>query len=88
MEALPRVKPRLRGVSHQYAFFVSVLFGAVLVVAASGAREGFAATAFAGALTAMFGTRALYHRLDGRGEARGWTRRVASAGSYLLIAGT
>ena len=32
------LKPRLRGVSHQYAFYVSVAFGAALVLAAPGSR--------------------------------------------------
>ena len=36
-EAIARVKPRLRGVTHVYAFFVSLVLGAGLVLLADGA---------------------------------------------------
>ncbi|CAA9540084.1 MAG: hypothetical protein AVDCRST_MAG30-4653, partial [uncultured Solirubrobacteraceae bacterium] len=32
------VKPRMRGVLHQWAFFVSLILGLVLVLAANGGR--------------------------------------------------
>ena len=35
-EQLAKVKPRLRGVSHEYAFFASLLFGAALILIAQG----------------------------------------------------
>ena len=56
------VKPRLRGVSHQYAFFLSLVAGAVLVALASSEREIVATAVFAGTLAVMFGVSALYHR--------------------------
>ena len=41
---LPEIlKPRWRGVIHQYAFFVAVILGAALVVAADGGRARIAA---------------------------------------------
>ena len=80
--------PRLRGVLHQYAFFVAVAAGALLVVLASGARERVGAGVFAGALATCFGVSALYHRLRWSPRARRWMRWLDHAGIYLLIAGT
>ena len=80
--------PRLRGVLHQYAFFVAVAAGALLVALGSGARERVAAGIFAGALATCFGVSALYHRLRWSPQARRWMRRLDHAAIYLLIAGT
>jgi hemolysin III len=88
MTASASVKPRLRGVSHQYAFFLSLVAGAVLVALASGGREVAASAVFAGTLAAMFGTSALYHRLTWPPQVRRWMRRLDHAAIYLLIAGT
>jgi hemolysin III len=82
------VRPRLRGVSHQYAFFLSLGAGAALVAAASGGRETLAVTVFAAALAAMFGVSAAYHRILWQPAARRWMRRLDHATIYLLIAGT
>jgi hypothetical protein len=65
----PSLKPRLRGVSHQFAFFVSVVLGAGLVASASGAGERAAAAVFGAAVAAMFGVSALYHRVTWRPRA-------------------
>jgi len=81
-------RPRLRGVSHQYAFFAALAFGALLVAGASGASERAAAAVFAGALAAMFGVSALYHRVIWRPRTRRWMRRLDHAAIFLLIAGT
>ena len=82
------VRPRLRGVSHQYAFFASVALGALLVAGASGADERISAAVFAAALATMFGVSALYHRVTWRPGTRRWMRRLDHAAIYLLIAGT
>jgi hemolysin III len=82
------VKPRLRGVSHQYAFFVSVGCGAGLILAASGGRARIAATIYAVAVSALLGTSALYHRLTWRPKARRWMRRLDHSMIFVLIAGT
>jgi len=82
-------KPRLRGVSHQWAFFVAVAAGAVLVIAAPSGRATLAATIYAISVVAMFGASALYHRIDWRSvSARRWMRRLDHSMIYLLIAGT
>jgi hemolysin III len=82
------VKPRLRGVFHQYAFFVSVGCGVGLILAASGGRARIAATIYAVAVSALLGTSALYHRLTWRPKARRWMRRLDHSMIFVLIAGT
>lgn len=82
------VRPRLRGVSHQYAFFIAVALGSLLVAGSSGAGERISAAVFAVALATMFGVSALYHRVTWRPGPRRWMRRLDHAAIYLLIAGT
>jgi hemolysin III len=82
------LRPRLRGVSHQYAFFVSIVFGAALVLIADGTGATAGASVFAVALATMFGISALYHRIAWQPRARRWMRRLDHAAIYLLIAGT
>ncbi|MDP9384297.1 MAG: hemolysin III family protein [Actinomycetota bacterium] len=83
------VKPRLRGVLHQWAFFASLGLGPVLVLAASGGRETLAASIYAGSVAALLGTSALYHRVNwSRAAARRWMRRADHAMIFVLIAGT
>ena len=87
MELVP--KPRLRGVFHQYAFYVALVAGAVIVALADSKRELFATWVYAAALTAMFGVSALYHRVDWKSmRARTWMRRLDHSTILLLIAGT
>ena len=81
-------RPRLRGVSHQYACAASALFAIPLLLAAPTERAQFAAAVFATSLTAMFGVSAVYHRVTWRPTPRRWMARVDHAGIYLLIAGT
>jgi len=88
MTAPVAVKPRLRGLSHQYAFFLSLVAGAALVASASGEREIVSSAIFAGTLATMFGTSAVYHRVTWRPAMRRWMRRLDHAAIYLLIAGT
>jgi len=83
-----RVKPRLRGVLHQWAFFVSVPCGACLILAASAGRARLAAAIYAVAVSALLGTSALYHRVTWRPAARRWMRRLDHSMIFVLIAGT
>jgi hemolysin III len=82
-------KPRLRGVSHQWAFFVSLASGAALVVAAPAGQPRLAAAIYALSVAALFGTSALYHRITwGTQAARRWMRRLDHSMIFFLIAGT
>jgi hemolysin III len=82
------VKPRLRGVWHSYAFFVSLACGVALILAASDGRARVAASIYAVAVSALFGTSALYHRVTWRPKARRWMRRLDHSMIFVLIAGT
>jgi hemolysin III len=83
------LKPRLRGVSHQYAFFVSLGCGVGLILAASEGRARVAASIYAGAVSALLGTSALYHRVTWRKpNVRRWLRRLDHSMIFVLIAGT
>jgi hemolysin III len=82
------VKPRLRGVSHQWAFFVSLACGAGLVVAAGSGRAIAAAAIYAVSVSGLLGTSALYHRVTWRPDVRRWMRRLDHAMIFFLIAGT
>jgi hemolysin III len=82
------MKPRLRGVSHQYAFFAAMAAGAALVVLARGAQARVAVAVYALSLCAMFGASALYHRIDWSPRPRAWLRRLDHSMIYVLVAGT
>lgn len=88
-EAIAAVKPRLRGVSHQWAFVVSLFLGAGLIVAADTPQATLAVAIYAVSLSALLGTSALYHRVDWRRpEMRRWMRRLDHSMIFFLIAGT
>jgi hemolysin III len=87
MDVLDR--PRLRGVFHQYAFFVAIVAALALVLVADSAREQVAMWIYGVALAAMFGVSALYHRVTWRSaRVRAWMRRLDHSTILLLIAGT
>ena len=88
-EAIALVKPKLRGVSHKWAFFASLVFGAALIVLAQTPKATLAVGIYAISLSALFGTSALYHRVDWkRPSARQWMRRLDHSMIFFLIAGT
>lgn len=88
-EAIAAVKPKLRGVSHEWAFFVSLFLGAGLIVAAKTPKATLAVAIYAVSLSALLGTSALYHRVNWRRpEARKWMRRLDHSMIFFLIAGT
>ena len=85
----PLLRPRLRGVLHQWAFVASLATGVCLVLAAGSGRARVAVGVYALSVAALFGTSALYHRVDWRGMgARSWMRRLDHTMIFVLIAGT
>ena len=85
----PVLKPRLRGVLHQWAFLVSLVAGGVLVLEAGSARVRLAMSIYALSVAALFGTSALYHRVEWRAlGARRWMRRLDHTMIFVLIAGS
>jgi hemolysin III len=85
----PGLKPRLRGVLHSWAFAVSLLAGVGLVLEAESTRARLAVAVYALSVAALFGTSALYHRVDWRTlSARRWVRRLDHTMIFVLIAGS
>jgi hemolysin III len=88
-EAIAAVKPKLRGVSHEWAFFVSLVFGAALIFFAKTPKATLAVAVYAVSLSALLGTSALYHRVNWkRPNVRRWMRRLDHSMIFFLIAGT
>jgi hemolysin III len=88
-DAVAAVKPRLRGVSHEWAFFTSLGLGAALVIAAETPTATLAVAVYAISLSALLGTSALYHRVNwSRPSVRQWMRRLDHSMIFFLIAGT
>jgi hemolysin III len=89
LPGLAVLKPRLRGVLHQWAFFVSLVGGVVLVLVAPPGRATIATAIYATSVTALFGVSALYHRITWvSARARRWMRRLDHTMIFFLIAGT
>jgi len=79
----------LRGVSHEWAFFISLVFGAALIFFAKTPKATLAVTIYAVSLSALLGTSALYHRVNWkRPQVRTWMRRLDHSMIFFLIAGT
>lgn len=85
----PLLRPRLRGVSHQWAFFVSIGTGVALVLAAPTPKATVAAAIYGASVAALFGSSAIYHRVRwASAAARQWMRRIDHSMIFVLIAGT
>jgi hemolysin III len=82
------IRPRLRGVIHQWSFFVALGAGAALVAWAPAGRATAACAIYAGALAGLLGSSALYHRVTWRPQVRAWLRRLDHSMIFVLIAGT
>jgi hemolysin III len=81
-------RPRLRGVSHHVAFFVSLVSGVVLIVVAPGTEIRVEAAIYAASLSGLLGVSALLHRRDWRPTVRRQLRRLDHSMIFVLIAGT
>lgn len=87
-EPVPRVKPRLRGVLHEWAFYAAIPLGVVLAFLGETPLARLAGIVFAVSVVTMFGASALYHRINWSPSRRRWLRRADHAGIFGLIAGT
>jgi hemolysin III len=83
-----KVKPRLRGVSHELAFYASILATLWLATAAASGRPRLVAIVYGASLVILFGTSALYHRPMWSPPARARMRRLDHAAIFVLIAGS
>jgi hemolysin III len=85
----PVLKPRLRGVLHQWACAVSLLAALGIVLGAGSLRARLAVAVYGLSVVALFGTSALYHRVNWRTvRARRWMRRLDHTMIFVLIAGS
>lgn len=85
------LRPRLRGVWHQWGFYISLVAGAALVVSAvpRGSEAVVACVVYALSIAGLLGTSATYHRVAWRtAAARAWMRRLDHAMIFVLIGGT
>lgn len=80
-------KPLLRGVSHQISFFCVIVAIVALVLRAHSGPAMAATLVFGASLANLFGTSALYHRIDWSPRARKRMRRLDHAAIFLLIGG-
>jgi hemolysin III len=88
-ETIKAVKPKFRGVSHEWAFFVSLGLGVSMLLLADTPRKLFAVSIYTLSLCALFGTSALYHRVNWKtSKARTLMKRLDHSMIFFLIAGT
>jgi hemolysin III len=81
-------KPRYRGRIHQFAAFVTVPAGIVLIVLSPGLPAHMASAIYVATLVNMFSTSAIYHRRTWSEKARRRIQALDHSAIYLLIAGT
>lgn len=89
--AVADLKPRLRGWLHAYAAVISIVTGTALVATAAALRGGEAGATtaiYAATVTLLFGTSALYHRLNWSPRARILMKRLDHSMIFVFIAGT
>ena len=82
------LKPRLRGVSHQYAAPVAAVAGVALVAVSPTPAARLPLAVYAVALVGLFATSALYHRVTWSSAARQRVRHLDHGMIFVLIAGT
>jgi hemolysin III len=85
------LKPRLRGWLHAYAATISIASGAALVAVAAatrGSRAGSSTAIYAATVTLLFGTSALYHRLNWGPRGLALMKRLDHSMIFVFIAGT
>jgi hemolysin III len=81
-------RPRLRGVSHQIAFFAAVPAAVAVTLTTHGGVARAAGAAFALSVAAMFGVSSIFHRGSWTPAAMSRLGRLDHAMIYALIAGT
>jgi hemolysin III len=86
-ESVPQ-KPSWRGWIHAGTFPVAIVLGIILLILADGPRAIAGSAIFFAASLLLFGTSALYHRIDWSARVKAVFRRVDHANIFLLIAGT
>jgi len=81
-------RPLLRGVFHQYAFFVAIGASATLLLETVSEVQFIAVLIYCSSLCGSLGVSALYHRLNWSHGPRLWMRRLDHSMIFVLIAAT
>jgi hemolysin III len=82
------VKPRMRGLSHYYGLYVSLVAGAVLVATAPRGLATWTGAVYALSVSGMLGASVVLHRGTWSGEQARVLTKVDHTGIFLLIAGS
>lgn len=78
--------PRLRGVSHAYAFWIALTAAITLIVLTPAGAPRVGAAIYGAGLSALFGGSALYHRWRWHPRWRPILRRIDHSTIYVFIA--
>jgi hemolysin III len=82
------IKPTWRGWIHAGTFPVAIVLGIVLVIAADGVAAKVSCSIFFASSLLLFGTSALYHRINWSPRVKAVFKRIDHANIFLLIAGS
>ena len=77
--------PRLRGVSHVYAFWIALVAALTLIVLVPAGTPRVAAAVYGAGLCALFGGSGLYHRWRWHPRWRPLLRRIDHSTIYLFM---
>jgi hemolysin III len=86
VSGIAQAKPRLRGVLHEWAFYLTIPLGVAIGLLGDTPTGKVAAAVFAGGVVCMFGASAAYHRVPWSPPWRPRFRRIDHAGIYVMIA--
>ncbi len=82
------VKPTWRGWIHAGTFPVAIVLGIILILAADGVAAKVSCAIFVACSLLLFGTSALYHRINWSPSVKSVFKRIDHANIFLLIAGS
>jgi len=83
----PGGKPRYRGVSHKYGFFLALIAGAWLISQTTPGTHRTGAIVYAASVSALLGVSAMYHTVWWPDGIRLWMRRLDHTMIFVMIAG-
>ena len=81
-------KPSWRGWIHAVTFPIAIVLGIILLVFAEGAPAKISSAIFFASSLLLFGTSALYHRINWSPKVKAIFKRIDHANIFLLIAGS
>ena len=84
----PELRPSMRGVLHQYAFFVALVATWALVSKTPDGNAKLPVIIYGVTLCGLFGVSAMYHRIIWSWRTRPWVRRADHTMIFIFIAGT